>query len=175
MNAGRRQDAAPSRSPDDIGRNACLDLLAIALAHRPGGARGTALFLLDCSGPRPADAVAAEVERRLRAAAPPWHRLLRGDAGEFAVMAQGLVDGGAVLAAAARLVHAFDDALQAMELAPCPDIAIGIAFASQPTAGAESMLRAAESGLCESRAATRPAATAGRPSIRSARPSRRTP
>lgn len=155
MNPGRREEVAPFRSRDDTGRNACLDLLATTLAHAPGGARGTALFLLDCCRPLE-DAVVAEVERRLRAAAPPWHRLLRGDAGEFAVVAQGLVDGGAVLAAAARLVHAFDDALQVSDLAPCPEVAIGIAFASQPTASAESMLAAAESGLRESRAAIRP-------------------
>lgn len=156
MNPGRRADAAPPRTPHGPGRDACLRMLDTALAHPPGGARGTALFLLDCCGPRLEDAVLAEVERRLRSASPPWHRLLRGDAGEFAVIAQSLVDGGAVLAAAARLVHAFDDALQASELAPCPDVAIGIAFASQATADAESMLAAAESSLRESRAAAHP-------------------
>jgi hypothetical protein len=137
------------------GRSACLALLDAVLGHPPGGIRGTALFLLDCCGPQLGDAALAEVERRLRAAAPAWHRLLRGDKGEFVVIAQGLVDGGAVLTAAARLVHAFDDALQTADLPLCPDVAIGISFATQHTARAAAMLAAAESGLRESRAATR--------------------
>ena len=152
MNCARRVDDAPSHNTR---REACLDLLATVLGHAPGNVRGTALFLLDCCGPRLDEAALAEVERRLRAAAPAWHRLLRGDAGEFVVIAQGLVDGGAVLTAAARLVHAFDDALQTSDLPLCPDVAIGIAFATQHTTRAEGMLAAAESGLRESRAATR--------------------
>ena len=151
MNCARRTDAAPSNS----GRDACLALLATVLAHPPGGARGTALFLLDGCGPPLGDAVHAEIERRLRAASPAWHRLLRGDAGEFVVVAQGLVDGGAVLTAAARLVHAFDEALQSSHLPLCPEVAIGISLASQHAARAEAMLAAAESGLRDSRAATR--------------------
>lgn len=150
MNCARRVDAAPGS-----GRDACLALLATVLDHPPGGVRGTALFLLDCCGPPLGEAVLAEVERRLRAASPAWHRLLRGDAGEFVVIAQGLVDGGAVLTAAARLVHAFDDAMQTSDLPFCPDVAIGISFASQQTSRAEAMLAAAESGLRDSRAATR--------------------
>ena len=152
MNCARRVDDTPS---DDSRRDACLELLATVLAHPPGNVRGTALFLLDCCGPRLDEAALAEVERRLRAAAPAWHRLLRGDAGEFVVIAQGLVDGGAVLTAAARLVHAFDDALQTADLPLCPDVAIGISFASQASSRAEGMLAAAESGLRESRAANR--------------------
>ena len=149
---------APMPAPADgvaRGRSACLALLGAVLGHPPGGVRGTALFLLDSCGPPLDEAVLAEVERRLRAAAPAWHRLLRGDSGEFVMIAQGLVDGGAVLTAAARLVHAFDDALQTSDLSPSPDVAIGIAFASQHTARAEAMLAAAESGLRESRTATR--------------------
>ena len=152
MNCVRRVDAAPR---DNTRRDECLALLATVLDHPPGGVRGSALFLLDCCGPQLDDAVLAEVERRLRAASPAWHRLLRGDNGEFIVIAQGLVDGGAVLTAAARLVHAFDDALQTSDLPLCPDVAIGISFASQHTARAEAMLAAAESGLRESRAAAR--------------------
>jgi predicted signal transduction protein with EAL and GGDEF domain len=155
MNCLRRVDAAPSDPPGNTGRDACLVLLATVLAHPPGGTRGTALFLLDCCGPQLDDTVFAEVERRLHAAAPAWHRLLRGGKGEFVVIAQGLVDGGAVLTAAARLVHAFDDALQNSDLPLCPDVAIGISFAAKHTAHAEAMLAAAESGLRESRAATR--------------------
>ena len=155
MNCTRRADAAPSNPAGNGGRDACLALLSTVLGHPPGGVRGTALFLLDCCSPPLDEAVHAEVERRLRAASPAWHRLLRGDAGVFVVIAQGLVDGGAVLAAAARLVHAFDDVLQTSDLPLCPDVAIGIAFASQHSARAEAMLAAAESGLRESRAATR--------------------
>lgn len=155
MSCTRLTDAAPSDPPASRGRGACLDLLAAVLDHAPGGVRGTALFLLDCCAPQPDEAARAEIERRLHAASPAWHRLLRGDAGEFVVIAQGLVDGGAVLAAASRLVHAFDDALQTADLPLSPDVAIGIAFASQRSARAESMLAAAESGLRESRAATR--------------------
>ena len=122
MSSGCLPDAAPCDPPasDWPARDGCLALLSTLIEHMPGGARGTAVFLLDCCGPRPGDAVIAEVERRLRAASPGWHRLLQGDAGEFVVIAQGLVDGGAVLAAAARLVHAFDDALQTSNLALCP-------------------------------------------------------
>ena len=148
--------------PDDLvppeptgGRAACLALLDAVLAHPPGGVRGSALFLLDCCGPRVNDIALAEVERRLRAASPAWHRLLRGDAGEFVVITQGLVDGGAVLGAAARLVHAFDDALQTSDMPLCPDVAIGIAFAPQHGARAATMLAAAEASLRESRAASR--------------------
>ncbi len=150
-------DFAPPEPTDGAaqGRAACLALLDAVLAHRPGGVRGSALFLLDCCGPRLNDSVLAEVERRLRAASPGWHRLLRGDAGEFAVIVQGLVDGGAVLGAAARLVHAFDDALQTSDLPLSPDVAIGIAFATQHGTRAETMLTAAESSLRESRAASR--------------------
>ena len=152
MNCVRRAQAAPV---DQIVRAACIELLATVLAHSPGGARGTALFLLDCCAAQLDEAVLAEVACRLGAAAPAWHRLLRADTGEFIVIAQGLLDGGAVLTAASRLVHAFDLALQGADLPLCPDVAIGIAFASQHTARAESMLAAAESGLRESRAASR--------------------
>jgi hypothetical protein len=152
MNCARRVDDAPS---GQSGRDACLATLETVIAHPPGDARGTALFLLDACGTRLDEPVLAEVERRLRGVAPAWHRLMRGDAGEFIVIAQGLVDGGAVLTAAARLVHAFDDALRVADLPLCPDVAIGIAFASKQTPRAESMLAAAESGLQESRAAAR--------------------
>jgi GGDEF domain-containing protein len=157
MSSGCLPDAAPCDPPasDWPARDGCLALLSTLIEHMPGGARGTAVFLLDCCGPRPGDAVIAEVERRLRAASPGWHRLLQGDAGEFVVIAQGLVDGGAVLAAAARLVHAFDDALQTSNLALCPDVAIGIAFAPQHGARAEPLLAAAEASLRESRAVAR--------------------
>ena len=152
MNCARRVDAAPL---DNTLRAECLALLAAVLDHPPGGVRGSALFLLDCCGSQVSDAVLAEVERRLRAASPAWHRLLRRDQGEFVVIAQGLVDGGAVLTAAARLVHAFDEALQTSDQPLCPDVAIGISFAAKHTANSEAMLAAAESSLRESRAATR--------------------
>ena len=155
MNCVRRVDVSSSGRRDNARRDECLALLAAVLDHPPGGVRGSALFLLDCCGSELGDAVLAEVERRLRAASPAWHRLLRGDQGEFVVVAQGLVDGGAVLTAAARLVHAFDEALQTSDLPLCPDVAIGISFAAKHTTNAEAMLAAAESGLRESRAATR--------------------
>ena len=157
MSCACPDDLAPPEPTDGAGqgRSACLAVLDAVLAHPPGGVRGSALFLLDCCGPRLDDTALAEVERRLHAASPAWHRVLRGDAGEFVVIAQGLVDGGGVLTAAARLVHAFDDALQTSDLPLCPDVAIGISFATQQTARAEAMLKAAESGLRESRAATR--------------------
>lgn len=136
-------------------RSACLALIDAVLAHPPGGVRGSALFLLDCCGPQLSDAALAEVERRLHSAAPAWHRLLRGESGEFVVVAQGLVDGGAVLGAASRLVHAFDEALQSSDLPLCPDVAIGIAVAPQQGARAAPLLAAAESSLRESRAASR--------------------
>ncbi len=155
MNSRCLAPAAPSEPSDKRARTACLEVLATVLAHPPGGVRGTALFLLDGCGPEVDDAVQAEVERRLGAASPAWHRLLRGDAGEFIVIAQGLVDGAAVLTAAARLVHAFDEALQSADLPLCPEVAIGISFATQHSARAEPMLAAAEQSLHESRAATR--------------------
>jgi hypothetical protein len=157
MNGVCLPDGAPWDPPAGVrsGRDCCLALLSTVIEHLPGGARGTAVFLLDCCGPRPSDAVIAEVEHRLRAASPAWHRLLHGDTGEFVVIAQGLVDGGAVLAAAARLVHAFDDALQSSNQALCPDVAIGISFAAHNSARAEPLLAAAESGLRESRAVAR--------------------
>ncbi len=156
MSCACPDDLAPPEPTEGAqGRAAGLALLDAVLAHPPGGVRGTALFLLDCCGPRLNAAVLAEVERRLRAASPAWHRLLRGDAGEFFVIAQGLVDGGAVLGAAARLVHAFDDALQTSDLPLCPDVAIGIAFAPQHGARAAPMLAAADASLRESRAASR--------------------
>ena len=157
MTGLRVPDAGPCEPPEDLrsGRDCCLALLAKVIEHLPGGARGTAVFLLDCCGPRPDDSVVADVARRLRAASPAWHRLLRGDTGEFIVIVQGLADGSAVLAAAARLVHAFDDALQSSNLALCPDVAIGISFAAHNGARAEALLAAAESGLRESRAVAR--------------------
>ena len=164
MNSTSCEGGAPCAVPENArrSRQCCIGLLATVLEHAPGGVRGTAVFLLDCSradGGEAAwsldDAVVAEAARRIRAAAPGWHRLLRGERGEFIVIAQGLVDGGAVLGAAARLVHAFDDALQSSDGAICPEVAIGISFAPQHGARAEAMLAAAESGLRESIAAAR--------------------
>ena len=167
MNTATCNGAAPCAVPENArrSRQCCIDLLATVLEHAPGGVRGTAVFLLDCSRAGRADerdadrclddAVVAEAARRVRAAAPGWHRLLRGERGEFIVIAQGLVDGGAVLGAAARLVHAFDDALQSSDMAICPEVAIGISFAPQHGARAEAMLAAAESGLRESIATAR--------------------
>ncbi len=155
MNCRRLAPHAPDDAPDDRARDACLEALAAVLAHPRGGVRGTALFLLDVCDLPLDESVIAEVERRLHAVSPAWHRLLRGAAGEFVVIAQGLMDGGAVLTAAARLVHAFDESLQGADLPLCPEVAIGISFASQHTARAEAMLVAAEASLRESRAATR--------------------
>jgi predicted signal transduction protein with EAL and GGDEF domain len=155
----------PAHEHPRLGRGSCLALLDAIVAHSPGGARGTAVFLLDCSCPngslvaeqawRTNDLVVTEAGRRIRAASPAWHRLLRGEGGEFIVIAQGLVDGAAVLGTAARLVHAFDDALQSSDLALCPDVSIGIAYAPQHGAHAQSLLAAAEAGLRESLAAVR--------------------
>lgn len=150
-------DGGSCDPPDGVrpDRACCLALLSTVIGSLPGGARGTAVFLLDCCGTRPGVAVLTEVARRLRAACPVWHRLLHCATGEFFVVAQGLVDGGAVLAAAARLVHAFDDALQSSHLALCTDVAIGISCAFQNRAHAEPLLAAAESALRESRAVAR--------------------
>ena len=156
-----RDDAACASAPGpcQAGREACLRLLATIIAHAGGDARGLAVFLLDHGDApsnvrppvRPAldEATVAEVSRRLRAVAPAWHRLLRGDRGEFVVIAQGLVDGGTVLGTAARLVHAFDEALQGAETGIDAEVSVGIAFAPQHGARAEALLAAAEASLRE--------------------------
>ncbi len=160
-------DATPAAVPENArrSRQSCLDLLTMVIDHAPGGVRGTAVFLLDCGWGaggnakdddwRLEDAVVAEVARRIHSVAPFWHQLLRGERGEFVVITQGLVDGGAVLSAAARLVHAFDDALQSSNLPICPEVGIGISFAPQYGASAEPILAAAEAGLRESMAPAR--------------------
>ena len=146
-------------SPCQTGRQACLRLLATLIDHAGGDARGLAVFLLD-HGDAPSDvrpparpsldqATVIEVSRRLRAVAPAWNRLLRGDHGEFVVIAQGLVDGGTVLGTAARLVHAFDEALQGAETCVDAEVSVGIAFAPQHDARAEVLLAAAEASLRE--------------------------
>lgn len=167
MNTASCDGDGPGAVPENArrSRECCIALLTTVLEHAPGGVRGTAVFLLDCgcakgaNGRDPAsplsDAVVAEAARRVHAASPAWHRLLRGERGEFIVIAQGLVDGGAVLGAAARLVHAFDDALQSSDMPICPEVSIGISFAPQHGARAEAMLAAAEAGLRESMAAAR--------------------
>ena len=145
--------------PCQSGREACLRLLAAIIEHAGGDARGLAVFLLD-HGDAPSDvrpparlapdpATVDEVARRLRAVAPAWHRLLRGDHGEFVVIAQGLVDGGTVLGTAARLVHAFDEVLQGVETCLDAEVSVGIAFAPQHGARAEALLAAAEASLRE--------------------------
>ena len=176
------QAPPPAHEPPRVGRESCLALIDTIIAHSPGGARGTAVFLLDCSGPigsrgaaqawRSNDLVVAEAGRRIRAASPCWHRLLRGEGGEFVVIAQGLVDGAAVLGTAARLVHAFDDALQGSDLALCPDVCIGIAYAPQHGAQGPSLLAAAESGLRDSLAAMRAGRRDGESAVPPADPSR---
>ena len=164
MTTPRSDDDARCAVPENArrSRQCCIDLLSTVLEHAPGGVRGTAVFLLDCgctsrddNADRLDDAVVAEAARRLHAASPAWHRLLRGERGEFIVIAQGLVEGAAVLGAAARLVHAFDDALQCSDMAICPEVSIGISFAPQHGARAEALLAAAESGLRESMAGAR--------------------
>lgn len=157
MNPSRRE--LPRRS-----RASCLELLAVVLEHPPAGVRGTAVFVID-SDRRPSgvagarhrfgEDVLAEVARRLGAAAPPWHRLALTDADEFIVIAQGLADGSALLAAAARLVHAYDDALDVAGLQGLGDASVGIAFAPQHGRRADSLLAAAEHGLREALAAAR--------------------
>ena len=110
----------PRRATERQTRADCIEMLSTVLAHAPGSVRGTAVFMLHserrAGGDGDAawcldDHVLADVLQRLAAAAPTWHRLLHGERGEFIVIAQGLVDGGAVLGSAARLVHAYDDAL----------------------------------------------------------------
>ncbi len=140
----------------------CLALLETVVAHTPGGIRGTAVFMLDVDRrATPVDVVSRviepllpEIARRLGVAAPSWHRLLLGEEGQFIVIAQGLVDGGAVLGCAARLVHAYDDALQVADTA-IGDVSIGIAFSPQHGARADALLRAAEAGLREAIAVAR--------------------
>lgn len=165
MNAECSTESACSCDPARSSRQHCLAVLETIIGHAPGGVRGTAVFLLDCDdvpvgaaprGRHPLDdASSAEGARRIRAALPARHRMLRGEQGEIIVIAQGLVDGGAVLGMAARLVHAFDEALQ--ELAPpvAAEVSVGIAFSPQHGMHAESLLAAAESGLREAIGAAR--------------------
>jgi len=143
-------------APLPRGRAACIELLGELLNASNGGPLGVALFVLDCNGtPAPrgvrsaqrSDRLAADIARRLRASAPLWHRLLRGDDDEFIVIAQGMVDGAAVLATAARLVHAFDDALHVAEAPDRPDVSIGIAYAPQHGRNAHALLEAAQASL----------------------------
>jgi hypothetical protein len=170
-----REDAYPPPEIARSSRSDCLALLARIVDHAPGGVRGTAVFLLDCGGTSPDgrpgtclqldDAAVAEVARRLDAAAPAWHRLLRGEQGEFIVLAQGLVDGSTVLGTAARLVHAFDDALQGLALPSPAEVSIGIAFAPQHGARAQALLAAAESGLRDAMTTARRGQRRKRPPI----------
>ena len=158
-------ESACSGAPARASRQDCLALLETIIGHAPGGVRGTAVFLLDCDdaavggtrGGRPVldEATAAEAARRIRAASPGWHWMLHGEQGEFIVIAQGLVDGGTVLGTAARLVHAFDEALQGAEPPVTAEVSVGIAFAPQHGMRAESLLAAAESGLREAIGAAR--------------------
>lgn len=151
--------STPQDDPAPVAADRAAIVSTLAAVLEQVGARGTGVFMLACDGPRPDDgapcrlddALLAEVARRLRAAAPAWHRLLRNDAGEFVVIAQGLLDGGAVLGTAARLVHAFDDALLIACMHAGAEVSIGIAFAAQPGAHAASLLAAAESGLRDAR------------------------
>lgn len=156
---------AASPGPCRGDREACLGLLAAIIDHAAGDARGLAIFLLDHVGiPGGAgslarrsldDATVVEATRRIRAAAPGWHRLMRGEQGAFIVIAQGLVDGGTVLGTAARLVHAFDEALQGAEPPVLVEVSVGIAFAPQHGARAEALLAAAEASLREATIAAR--------------------
>lgn len=165
---------APSAAVVRSSRDDCLRLLSTVIDHAPGGVRGTAVFLLDCDDALGGEArkslplddeVAAEATRRIRAASPAWHRLLRGERGEFIVIAQGLVDGGTVLGTAARLVHAFDDALQSSNRFVSAEVSVGIAFAPQHGARADVLLSAAESGLREAMASARRGQRRRRPRI----------
>jgi len=143
----------------------CLRLLARVISHAHGSVRGTAVFLLDCgdqagepthaAGNHLDDMVVAAAVRNIRSASPAWYRLLRGERGEFIVIAQGLADGGTVLGTAARLVHAFDDALQGWHLPIAAEVSVGIALAPQHGATAEALLAAAESGLRDAMRAAR--------------------
>jgi predicted signal transduction protein with EAL and GGDEF domain len=138
-------------------RQSCLAMLGAIIEHAAGDARGLAVFVLgrggapgdprDAARPHPDDPDIADVLRRLRSASPVLHRLLHGERGEFIVIAQGLLDGGAVLSAAARLVQAFDDARQGSAVPSPDDVSVGIAFAPQHGARAEPLLAAAEAGL----------------------------
>ncbi len=145
------------RDPSRCSRAHCVALLETVLAHTPGSVRGTAVFMLDIDRQHAFDAARCrafetmlpEIGRRLAAVAPTWHRLMLGENSQFIVIAQGLVDGGAVLGCAARLVHAYDDALQSGD-ASFGDVSIGIAFSPQHGARADALLRAAEAGLRDS-------------------------
>lgn len=151
--------------PERAGARLCVDQLATVLGRGPGEPHSTAVFLLDCAAvcdagghalPWHIDASASfEVAHRLRRAAPTWHRLLRSDEGAFLVVVQGMVDGRSVLGTAARLVHAFDDALHALNLADCIDPAIGIAVAPPHGARADALLAAAAFDLRDSMAFAR--------------------
>jgi predicted signal transduction protein with EAL and GGDEF domain len=159
------EDCGASPAIARSSRSDCLRLLATVINHAHGGVRGTAVFLLDCDDlagePTHAadghlgDTVVAAAVRNIRSASPAWHRLLRGERGEFIVIAQGLVDGATVLGTAARLVHAFDDALQGWRLPIAAEVSVGIAFAPAHGATAEALLAAAESGLRDAMRAAR--------------------
>jgi predicted signal transduction protein with EAL and GGDEF domain len=154
----------PRRTPARQTRADCIEMLSTVIDHAPGSVRGTAVFMLHSERRAGNDAdaawhvdddVAANVAQRLAAAAPAWHRLLHGERGEFIVIAQGLFDGGAVLGSAARLVHAYDDALREADLPVVCDVSIGIAFSPQHGGRAEALLSAAESGLRDAMRAAR--------------------
>jgi predicted signal transduction protein with EAL and GGDEF domain len=155
---------AASTAVDRSSRADWLRVLDTVVRHAPGDARGSAVFLLDfeatpdSGGPvdkPPLDAaIAAEAARRIHAASPAWHRVLRGENDEFIVIAQGLVDGGTVLGTAARLVHAFTETLQHAEL-PAVEVSVGIALAPQQGASAPALLAAAEAGLRDAMATAR--------------------
>jgi len=167
MSGARPCDAPCSPAPfvSSSSRLDCLRVLDTVIGHAAGDGRGTAVFLLDgedapANGARARslpldDAVVAEAACRIRAAAPAWHRLLRGERGEFIVIVQGLVDGGTVLGTAARLVHAFDDALHRAQLPAPVEVSVGIALAPQQGANAQALLSAAEAGLRDAMAAAR--------------------
>ena len=128
----------------------CLELVSAVMAQIPSG-RGSVVFLLgyDRSGEPlyesdPLQELGAldPLAQRLSTCAEFWHRIVPGEHGEFFVIAQGLADGGAVLASAARLVHGLTEAISF-----AAEVFIGIALFPQHGATTEALLSAAGKSL----------------------------
>ena len=154
MSASRTESQTSRRSD-------CLELVSAVMAQVPSG-RGSVVFLLDYDRSNepvyetdPLQELGAldRVAQRLSTCAEFWHRIVPGDHGEFVVIAQGLVDGGAVLASAARLVHGLTEAISF-----AAEVFIGIAMYPQHGATTQALLRAAELSLDEAKRNAQPRA-----------------
>jgi hypothetical protein len=139
-------------------------LLASVVRTQLEDCRGTVIFKLACNwsplsqAERPSttcewrieEIVSLEAARRIRAIPPGIFRVLPLDTDELLIVAHGLVDGTAVLGAAARLVQCYDEVLRGADSPWCPDVAIGIALPQKSGGTIGSLLAAANSALRDS-------------------------